>query len=105
MVVLPAPVGPTMAILCPGAAERLRPCRTSLPGTYENETSSMSTLPSTSFGASALPVSSSISGVSRNSNTLSQETATIWTLANAPAILVSGMLSSLAYTMNATTVP
>ena len=94
--VFPAPVGPTMAILCPGSAVRLNPWMTSLPGMYENDTSSKHTLPSTCSGASDKPVSSSISGVSRNSKTLSQDAATICMLARAPAILPRGWFMSLA---------
>ena len=45
MVDLPAPVGPTSATVWPCSTVRVMPCRTGVPGAYENSTPSNRTSP------------------------------------------------------------
>jgi len=59
-VVLPAPVGPTMATVSPGCATSESPSISDVSGWYENDTSRNSTRPRTGSGSVALDVSSSL---------------------------------------------
>lgn len=71
-VVLPAPVGPTMATVSPGSTAHEKSWMTVLPGTYPKRTWSKETRPARRSGSFAAPsAGSSSSGAPRNSNTRS----------------------------------
>ena len=65
-----------MATFCPGMTSAENPWMISLSGEYPKWTSRNSTCPSTWSSLTAFPDSSSISGSSRNPNTLSAAAAT-----------------------------
>ena len=69
-VVLPAPVGPTMATVWPGLATQLKSWMMVWPGTYPKRTWSNSTRPGRSLATWA-SVACSSSGAARNSKTRS----------------------------------
>ncbi|CAB4683105.1 unannotated protein [freshwater metagenome] len=72
-VVLPAPVGPTMATVWPGSAMSDRSVMSGFAGSYENDTWSNSTRPRGSGVVSGTGASALCSGASSNSKTRSAE--------------------------------
>src|SRR5689334_22837818 len=100
-VVLPAPVGPTIAIVCPGSATSDRCSISGRCGSYENVTSRNSTRPST--GGSTVPeyASGSCSSASRNSTTRSNDAMPDWKTFIIDASWVSGIEKLREYWMNA----
>src|SRR4029450_11541009 len=69
IVLLPAPVGPTKPIFCPGRATRLTSQRMGTPSTEEKSTCSISTSPSVRSMSAAVALSTISGGSSRISNT------------------------------------
>ena len=105
MVVLPAPVGPTMAIVWPGSTSKLNSSISGLAGSYRKLTFSKLTRPRSSGKAAAAVLSGISSSASRNSKTRSAEampdcSRLIW-----PASCISGMVNCREYWMKAWTSP
>ena len=69
---MPAPLGPTSATVCPGAAANVRSWSTGRSGVYPNVTPSNVTAPAAGSGSGTAPGASAISGgVSSSSNSRS----------------------------------
>ena len=89
IVVFPAPVAPTIAMVSPSFTSKLMPCKISSPATYSKRTSSNLILPFTSFNSFSPPVSVSVS-VSKIANTRSEAIMPICKVLNLSAICLIG---------------
>ena len=106
MVVFPAPVGPTIAIFCPGLilAVKFLIVGLSFPS-YLNSTLLNSISPLTFFKMFLILLSSFISFSSINANTLSDAAAADCIDVSPWAIWVSGWVNNLTYVIKATITP
>ena len=105
MVVLPAPVGPTMAIVWPGSATRLTSLSTGWSGTYSALTWSNSTRPLIG-GIGTAPGASCRSGtVSSRPKMRSPPAMALWMFDHSTEICAIGWLKRCVYAMNATITP
>ena len=105
MVVLPAPVGPTIAIVWPGRTCRLKSVMSGLSASYLKFTCSSATWPLTSPRSAPVSTSGASSSASRSSKTRSADARPdcsrfIW-----PAICMIGMVNWREYWMKAWTSP
>src|SRR4029079_52241 len=100
-VVLPAPVGPTMATVWPGSATSDSDSMSGRSGSYENVTSRNSTRPRTGGGLSLATGSGICSSASRNSTTRSNDAMPDWHTFIIDANCVSGIEKLREYWMNA----
>jgi len=97
MVVLPAPVGPTMATIWPGSARRLTPSSTGSPGLYSAQTSSNSTKPVIGGISMASGLSVKSGGVSRMPKMRSPPAIPFWMLVHITEIWAIGWLMRCTY--------
>ena len=104
-VVLPAPVGPTIATVCPGMTENDRSRMSGCSGLYENATFSNTIVPSPSTGAGASAASGCCSSESRSSKTRSADAVPDCTTAAMPPSSESGCVNCCEYWMKACTSP
>src|SRR4051795_13114377 len=100
-VVLPAPVGPTMAMVWPGSATNDRSSIKGFFGSYENVTWSNSTRPWILGGFTVAGASALCSSASRNSMTRSNEAMPDWKTFIIDANCVNGMEKLREYWMKA----
>src|SRR5690348_13471371 len=100
-VVLPAPVGPTIAMVWPGSATSDNDSMSGRSGSYENVTSTNSTRPRTAGGSTVAAPSALISSASRNSTTRSNDAMPDWNTFIIDASCVSGIENVREYWMNA----
>ena len=103
--VLPAPVGPTIAMVSPASATRSSSSISGRSGSYRNETSSKATAPfarPSTCGATGSGISSLSSS---SSNTRSAEAAADCRTLMMLAVWMSGNVNWREYWMNATTSP
>ncbi len=105
MVVLPAPVGPTMATVWPGLTVNDRPSMSGRSSSYRNETSSKATCPCTCSGRIGSAASGDCSSASSSSKTRSAEATPDCTRLAIEATCVSGWLNWREYCTNAWTSP
>ena len=99
--VLPAPVGPTIATVWPGSATSDRSSMSGFFGSYENDTWSNSTRPSGSRSSSGTAASSDSSSASSSSNTRSADAMPDCITLIIDASCVSGWVNCREYWMNA----
>jgi hypothetical protein len=104
-VVLPAPVGPTMATVCPAAATSERPSISGRSGSYRNETDSKTTSPRRRPSASIADRGTGSSSASSSSNTRSADATPDCSRLTIDASWVRGWLNWREYWMNACTLP
>ena len=104
-VVLPAPVGPTIATVWPGSATSDRCSISRRSGEYENVTSSNTTRPAIGGGSAGTGGSGDCSSVSSSSSTRSSEAMPDWNTFIIDASWVSGIEKLREYWMNAWTSP
>ncbi len=103
--VLPAPVGPTIATVRPGSTVSDRSSISGLSGSYRNDTCSSATRPRSASGRSAGETSASCSSASSSSKIRSAEATPDCTRLAIDATWVSGIENCREYWMNACTSP
>src|SRR6266852_4691412 len=104
-VVFPAPVGPTIAIVCPGSATSDRFSIKGWSARYRNDTSSNSTRPCRLVGRAGRTGSAICSSASSKSKTRSADATPDWSRFAMDATWVKGWVNCLEYWMNACTSP
>ncbi len=103
--VLPAPVGPTIATVCPGSTVSERSSMSGFSGSYRKDTCSRRTRPRSSAGRSPGTGSASCSSASRSSKIRSAEATPDCTRFAIDATCVSGIENCREYWMKAWTSP
>ena len=98
--VLPAPVGPTIAIFCPSFTVSLKSCIITLSSLYPNCTWSNVTLPFMPSVDIAFSGSFSSSGSSKNSSILSDAATIACSILEISAISFIGLVNCLSYWIN-----
>ena len=97
---LPAPVGPTIAILCPDFIEDEKLLTIILSSVYPNLTFLNSTLPITLSTLTGVEVSGISSSSFKNSNTLSAAAAVDWRVLDILASCAIGWVKERTYWIN-----
>ena len=100
IVVLPAPVGPTMATVCPGWTAAEKSWMMILFGSYPKRTWSKVTWPWMDEGGTGLPACCSSSSSARNSKTRSAAAAMDCSILDTCAIWVMGWVKLRTYWIN-----